>query len=187
MRRPGKSGGHQKPHGRIGQLTDAQAAIWRMTSDAPSKPGNTSPPSAQRNRTYKSRSGDSQATKGSRVTRSPTNGLSSPLTNRTHGVEWFSRVGQHKEIPPAKITRQRQAWILKAETGRRQKLGQETARSNPEPQIPSRRKDKAGPDGSESQKAPRLALLPDEDGALPNGPISRMDHAPGVGHHFCPP
>ena len=32
------------------------------------------------------------------------------------------RVGQHKEIPPAKITRQRQARILSAETGGRQKL-----------------------------------------------------------------
>ena len=42
----------------------------------------------------------------------------------------------------------------------------------------SRRKGKAGPDGSESQKAPCLALLSDKDGTLPNWPISRMDHPP---------
>ena len=78
------------------------------------------------------------------------------------------RVSQYEEIPPAEIACQRQARLLRAETGRCQRLGQGTTRPEQEPQIPSQRKAKAGPDGSESQQVPRLALLPNEDGALPD-------------------
>jgi len=85
-------------------------------------------------------------------------------------------VSQHEEIPPAEIARQHQAWIPRAETGRCQRLGQETTRPNQKPQVPSQRKTKAGPDGSENQQAPRLALLPNEDGALPDRTILGLDN-----------
>jgi len=58
----------------IGSVTifaDAQAAIWRMTSDdpgpgqnTPSKLGNTSPPSAPKSQMYESRSGGFRAIRG---------------------------------------------------------------------------------------------------------------------------
>ena len=77
--------------------------------------------------------------------------------------------------------------LLRAEDGRRQGLGPEATRPDREPKIPSQRKAKAGPDRSENEQAPRLAILPDEDGALLDRPVSGLDNPPAGRHLLVVP
>jgi len=93
------------------------------------------------------------------------------------------RFSQREKIPPAALACQRQARLLRAEVGRCQGLGQEAALPGQEPQVTPLREAEAGPHGVEGQQAPRLAVLPAEDGALLDRPVSGLDNPP-TGRHL---
>jgi len=142
--------------------TDCQAAIGRMAPEA----RRTSPPFGPRSPTSRSRSGGAQATRASRETRLPTNGPSSRQTNR-----------MPTGLNPSSTSSE---GSLKGD-GRTPKAGPEAC-PHQQPQIPAKRKAETGPHGGQGQQAPRLPVLPAEDGTLLHRAIPRVDDPPPRRH-----
>jgi len=117
--------------------------------------------------------------------RGPAEGLSSPRTSR---VEWLSTTNPDGSVSKRKFPLPRSLANVKRGFSEQkwadaQGLGQEVARPDQEPQVPPLRETEAGPHGGEGQQAPRLAVLPAEDGALLDRPVSGLDN-PLTGRHL---
>jgi len=171
-------------------LTDCQAAIGRMTSDEPG-PGQKKALEARRHiatlrakepnvkveirwcPSHKGIDGNEIADEWAKLAADESD---------AHGVEWLSTTNPDgtvsESLPVPEVLRQRQARVLRKEMAGRQRLGQEEACPHQQPQIPAKRKAETGPNGGQGQQAPRLPVLPAEDGTLPHWAIPRVDDPP---------
>jgi len=99
-----------------------------------------------------------------------------------HGVEWFSTTnGQRESSRSRGPSPTSSEGSPKGQMAGRQRPGQEEVCPHQQPQIPTKRKAETGPHGGQSQQAPRLPVLPAEDGTLPHQAIPRVDDPPPSG------
>jgi len=110
----GHSASRNHALGTVTAFTDAQAAVWRLTSDDPPK----------------SRSGGAQATKALKGARWLTSGPNSPLRSQMP-TEWSGSISGLSQGSLANVK-----CGFSKEVGRGQGLGQGEARLNQEPQVP---------------------------------------------------
>jgi len=185
--------------GTVTIFTDAQVAIWRMTSDDPG-PGQQYALEARRHiaslRTKEPNvkidirwCPSHQGIEGNKIADEWAK-LAADEPD-AHGVEWFStttRTGRpargnspcHDRMPTSSVA-------FRAEADRHPELGHKAARPHQEPEVPPQHEAETGPDGSQDDQAPRLALLSDEVGTLLDRAVPGMDDSPTDRHLLVVP
>jgi len=91
-----------------------------------------------------------------------------------HGPAWHS---QDVTSPAPEVPRQLQVRLLGEKMDGGPGLGQQEPRQTSKHEIQPGRQTETGPDGGSSQQAPRLPLLPAQNGTQPHRPVPSLEHA----------